>query len=102
MKQWMLVEMAAESIRRNTMRTLLTMLGIVIGVAAVIVMVAVGNGARRQIEASINGLGTNVIMLMPTAITRGGASQGADAYSRLTVGDAAQIRREATLVSAVL
>ena len=101
MKQWTLVEMAAESIRRNTMRTLLTVLGIVIGVAAVIVMVAVGNGARRQIEASINGLGTNVIMLMPTAITRGGASQGADAYSRLTVGDAARIRREATLVSAV-
>ena len=100
-KQWMLVEMAAESIRRNTMRTLLTILGIVIGVAAVIVMVAVGNGARRQIEASINGLGTNVIMVMPTAITRGGASQGADAYSRLTVGDAEKIRREATLVSAV-
>ena len=101
MKQRTLVAMAADSIRRNTMRTLLTMLGIVIGVAAVIVMVAVGNGARRQIEASINGLGTNVIMVMPTAITKGPVSQGADAYSKLTVGDAAKIRREATLVSAV-
>ena len=67
MKRWTLLAMAAESIRRNAMRTLLTMLGIVIGVAAVIVMVAVGNGARQQIEASINGLGTNVIMVMPTS-----------------------------------
>ena len=96
-----LLRVAVESIRANTMRTLLTMLGIVIGVAAVIVMVAIGNGARRQIEASIDRLGTNVIMIMPTPSTRGGSSQGADGFSRLTVDDAEKIAREATLVSAV-
>ena len=96
-----LLAMAMQSIQANRMRTLLTMLGIVIGVAAVIVMVALGNGARRRIESSINGLGTNVILIMPVPISKSGAGQGADAFSKLTVEDADRVRREATLVSAV-
>ena len=101
MKQSTLLKVAAESIARNKMRSLLTMLGIVIGVAAVIVMVAIGNGASLQIESAINGMGTNVIMIMPTSTTHAGASAGAATYNKLTVADAMKIKREATLVSAV-
>jgi len=96
-----LLNVAAESIARNKMRSLLTMLGIVIGVAAVIVMVAIGNGAKLQITAAINGMGTNVIMIMPTSTTHAGASSGAATYSKLTVADAMKIKREATLVAAI-
>ena len=92
---------AVQSIRVNRMRTLLTMLGIVIGVGAVIMMVALGNGARRQIEASINRLGTNVIMIIPGSGKRGGSNQGLGSLNSLTVHDAEKIKREATLVSAV-
>jgi putative ABC transport system permease protein len=101
MKQSTLLKVAAESIGRNKMRSLLTMLGIVIGVAAVIVMVAIGNGARLQIESSIKKMGTNVIMIMPTSTTKAGASLGAATYNKLTVADAMKIKQEATLVSAV-
>jgi putative ABC transport system permease protein len=101
MKQSTLFRVAGQSIRKNKMRTLLTMLGIVIGVAAVIVMVALGNGARLKIESSMNRLGTNFIMIMPKPSTRGGSSQGAGGFSELTVADADKIKREATLVPAV-
>lgn len=101
MKQSILLKVAWQSIRKNKMRTILTMLGIVIGVSAVIVMVAIGNGARQQIESRINSLGTNVILVMPTASNKGGASQGAGSYNKLSVEDADRIKREATLVSAV-
>ncbi len=101
MKQSTLLKVAAESVSRNKMRSLLTMLGIVIGVAAVIVMVAIGNGASRQIESSIKKMGTNVIMIMPTSTTHAGANLGAATYNKLTVADAMKIKREATLVAAI-
>ena len=101
MERSTLLKVAAESIARNKMRSLLTMLGIVIGVAAVIVMVAIGNGAKLQITAAINGMGTNVIMIMPTSTTHAGANSGATTYSKLTVADALKIKREATLVAAI-
>jgi len=65
MKQQTLLKLASQSILKNKMRTLLTMLGIVIGVGAVIVMVAIGNGAQARIQDQIKSLGTNVIMIMP-------------------------------------
>ena len=77
MKQQTLLKLAWQSILKNKMRTLLTMLGIVIGVGAVIVMVAVGHGAQAQIEAQISSLGTNLIIVMPGATQQGGVSQGA-------------------------
>ncbi len=101
MQRSTLVKEATESIARNKMRSLLTMLGIVIGVAAVIVMVAIGNGASQQIASSIKKMGTNVIMIMPTSTTHAGASLGAATYNKLTVADAMKIKREATLVAAV-
>jgi putative ABC transport system permease protein len=80
---------------------MLTMLGIVIGVGAVIVMVAVGNGAQKQIEAQIKNLGTNLIVVTPGSTAAGGASQGAQTFNRLTVADADKIKSDATMLSAV-
>src|SRR5690606_34946680 len=83
------------------MRTLLTMLGIIIGVGAVIVMVAVGMGARSQIRAQINNLGTNMLVISPGFSNTGGVNQGAGSFNRLTLADAEKIQREAVLVNAV-
>ena len=101
MKTKALLLMATGSILKNKMRTMITMLGIVIGVGAVIVMVAVGNGAQKQIEAQIKNLGTNLIVVTPGSTAAGGASQGAQTFNRLTVADADKIKSDATLLSAV-
>jgi putative ABC transport system permease protein len=101
MKKQTLVRIAGQSILKNKMRTLLTMLGIVIGVGAVIVMVAVGNGAQSTIEKQIGNLGTNLIMVTPGATQQGGVSQGAQTFNRLTVDDAEKLQREATLVNGI-
>ncbi|MFL5583023.1 MAG: ABC transporter permease [Gemmatimonadaceae bacterium] len=101
MKQTTLLKVASQSILKNKMRTLLTMLGIVIGIGSVIVMVAVGSGAQRQIEAQINSLGTNMIVVTPGAAQVGGASGGAGTMNRLTVEDADKLKREATTLAGV-
>ncbi|HKO16631.1 MAG TPA: ABC transporter permease [Gemmatimonadaceae bacterium] len=101
MTQKTLLKLASQSILKNKMRTLLTMLGIVIGVAAVIVMVAVGHGAQARIQDSISSLGTNLIMITPGATQQGGVSQGAGTFNRLTVDDAEKVKREATTLAAV-
>ena len=101
MKTTTLLTVASQSILKNKMRTLLTMLGIVIGVAAVIVMVAVGHGAQSQIEKQIKSLGTNLLIVMPGATQQGGVSQGAGTFNRLTVEDAEKLKREGTTLSAV-
>ena len=101
MKIRVLVTLALESILKNKMRAMLTMLGIVIGVAAVIVMVAVGYGARSRIHEQINRLGTNMIVITPGASVAGGVSQGAQAFANLTTADAEKIRAEAETVTAV-
>ena len=101
MKTTTLLTVASQSILKNKMRTLLTMLGIVIGVGAVIVMVAVGNGAQTQIEKQIKSLGTNLLIVMPGATQQGGVSQGAGTFNRLTVEDAEKLKREGTTLSAV-
>jgi putative ABC transport system permease protein len=101
MKTRTLLTVASQSILKNKMRTLLTMLGIVIGVGAVIVMVAVGNGAQSQIEKQIKSLGTNLLIVMPGATQQGGVSQGAGTFNRLTVEDAEKLKREGTTLSAV-
>ena len=101
MKQSTLLKVASQSILKNKLRTLLTMLGIVIGVGAVIVMVAVGNGAQKMIESQISSLGTNLIIVMPGAGNIGGANQGAGTFNRLTVDDAQKLKREATMLAGV-
>src|SRR5208283_3184096 len=71
---------------RNKVRSLLTMLGIVIGVAAVIVTVAIGSGARTSVTNSINSLGSNLIVVQPGSVTQSGARTGCGASS-LTPAD---------------
>ena len=101
MKTKVLIKLAIQSIRKNKMRAALTMLGIIIGVAAVIVMVAVGFGARTRIQAQIKNLGTNMIVITPGAAQAAGVSQGAQAFPNLTVDDVEKIRRDAQVVTAV-
>jgi putative ABC transport system permease protein len=101
MKAKTLIKVAGQSILKNKMRTLLTMLGIIIGVGAVIVMVAIGSGAQAQIERQVQNLGTNMIVISPGAATQGGISQGAQSAARLTHADAEAIRTQAMLVSGV-
>src|ERR1700712_676100 len=101
MKQKTLLTLAWRSIIKNKMRTLLTMLGIVIGVGAVIVMVAIGNGAQGQIKAQIGSLGTNLIIVMPGASAQGGVNQGAGSFNKLTVADADLLKKNGTLFAAV-
>ena len=101
MKLNKLVRIAGRSILKTKMRSLLTMLGIIIGVGAVIVMVAIGQGAQSRIEEQIQNLGTNMLVITPGASSQGGVSRGAGSFNRLTVEDAEKIRRESLLVSAV-
>ncbi len=101
MKQKTLLKLAWSSILKNKMRTLLTMLGIVIGVGAVIVMVAVGQGATSQIESQINSLGTNLILVTPGSSQQGGVSQGAQTFNRITVEDAQKLKAESSTLAGV-
>ena len=92
---------AGEALRRNKMRSALTMLGVLIGVAALIAMVAVGRGANEAVKKQIESLGTNLLVVLPGATTAGGVRAGFGSASTLTVGDAQAIHREAPSVSLV-
>jgi len=98
---WMVVTAAAEAIWRNKMRSALTMLGVFIGVAALIVMVSVGQGANEAVRKEIARLGTNLVVILPGAATTGGARGGFGSASTLTVADVRSIRLEAPAVGAV-
>ncbi|MET0150987.1 MAG: ABC transporter permease [Candidatus Binatia bacterium] len=91
---------AFRALRRNKMRSILTMLGIIIGVAAVIAMVSVGQGANLAVQKQIESLGTNLLMVMPGSTTAGGVRSGWGGVSTLTLQDAAAIKRECPSVSA--
>jgi macrolide transport system ATP-binding/permease protein len=90
----MIVAAAAQAIGRNKMRSVLTMLGVFIGVAALIVMVAVGTGASDAVKKQIESLGTNMVVVVPGAVTTGGFTAGAGSASTLTVADARAIRHD--------
>ncbi|MGD1037403.1 MAG: ABC transporter permease [Roseiarcus sp.] len=97
----MILAAAAQAIGRNVMRSALTMLGVFIGVAALIVMVAVGQGADEAVRKQIESLGTNVVVILPGAIVTGGVRAGFGSASTLTVEDARAIRREGPAVAQV-
>ena len=78
---------ALVALRRNATRSMLTMLGIVIGIAAVITMMEIGDGAARQIASSISNMGSNVVTVFPVAIARAGVSAGAGTGITLTCAD---------------
>ena len=97
----MVMAAALQAINRNKMRSSLTMLGVFIGVAALIAMVAVGQGANEAVLKQIESLGTNLLVVQPGARTTGGFRGGSGSASSLTVGDARAIRREASAVDSV-
>src|SRR5512140_1396710 len=87
------VSMAFESLAHNKVRAFLTMLGIIIGVAAVITMTAIGQGAQKAVNDQIATLGTNLLTVFPGASFGGGISLGAGTSNRLTENDANALRR---------
>ncbi len=97
----MIVAAAMQAIWRNMMRSALTMLGVFIGVAALIAMVAVGQGANDAVRKQIERLGTNLVVVLPGARTAGGMRAGSGSASTLTTSDAQAIRRESTAVGEV-
>jgi putative ABC transport system permease protein len=94
-------KVAFRALRRNKLRSLLTALGLIIGVAAVIAMVSIGNGAKSQIEGQISSLGQNVITIFPGTFTSGGMRSGWGGASSLTIEDAEAIAREVPGAAAV-
>src|SRR6185437_1855361 len=84
MSIFMIFRIALKALNRNKMRTALTMLGMIIGVAAVITMVALGTGAQSSIEAQIATAGTNMIIVQAGNFTQGGVRQGQGNASTLT------------------
>ncbi len=97
----LILRISLRALLRNKLRTFLTLLGIIIGVATVISMLAIGAGARRSIEAGIQGLGTNVLLVMPGSVNQGGVRTGAFGHTNLTVADADAIARNCPSVAAV-
>ena len=85
---------ALDALRLHKLRSALTMLGIIIGVAAVIAMVAVGGGAREQVIAQIRSLGSNLLVVTPGNVTAGGVRMGSGAASTLTDDDSVAIMNE--------
>ena len=89
------------ALQRNALRSSLTALGIIIGVAAVIAMVSIGHGAKAMVEAQIASIGQNILLIYPGSISQGGARSGAFGAGTLTAEDAAAILREIPTVAAV-
>ena len=88
----MTLRIAFKALGRNKLRTVLTMLGMIIGVAAVIAMVALGSGAQAQIEDAVKAQGTNLITISPGSMATAGVRGGAGTSTKLTEADAAAIR----------
>lgn len=88
------VRSAWRALAANTLRSILTMLGIIIGVAAVITMIAVGNGATARVQAQMKGLGSNIMLVLPGGVSQAGVRLGAQTRQRLTEEDAQAIAIE--------
>jgi putative ABC transport system permease protein len=95
------LRIAVRALKRNTLRSLLTMLGIIIGVAAVIAMVSIGNGAKARVEAAIASMGQNVLMIMSGNMSRGGFRFGFGSPGSLKAEDYEAIRKEVDGVTGI-
>lgn len=91
---WLTVVTALRILRRNRLRAGLTMLGIIIGVGAVIAMVSIGEGAKLAVQKQIASIGTNVIMIWPSAMTIGGVRGAQGGAVTLTVADALELKKK--------
>lgn len=96
-----LFKIALKAIILNKMRTLLTMLGIIIGVAAVIAMLAIGEGSKQSIKTQISSMGANMITIRPGADMRGGVRRGGSEMESLTLSDYNAIKEQATLITSI-
>ncbi len=97
-----LVLSAARALRSNPLRSALTALGVIIGVASVVTMVALGRGAQASVQASISSLGSNLLIIVPGAVRGGGGVRGqTGGFDSLTLGDADAIAREIDGIVAV-
>jgi len=95
------VKLSLRALRVNKMRSALTMLGIIIGVGAVIAMLAVGTGASEKISGQISSMGSNLIMVLPGSTTSGGLRMGAGTQPTLNMADAEAIQKECSAVLVV-
>ena len=95
---WVTVVMAVRAVRRNALRSLLTMLGVVIGVGAVIAMVTIGNGATAKVQAEVGALGNNMLVILPGARRHGPVRSAATPFED---DDVDTIRREVSGLDAL-
>lgn len=98
---WESVAIALEGLRANKMRSILTMLGIIIGVGAVIAMVSLGMGVQERVRSSIAGLGSNLLIVLPGGTTASGARLAYGTGSRLTYDDALAIQKYVDNINAI-
>ena len=96
---FMTLRIALRALMRNKLRAFLTMLGIIIGVGAVIAMVAIGEGAKATIRSQIASLGTNVLIILPGTSVQGGVRTGSGGVNTLVDGDAKAMMRELPAVA---
>jgi putative ABC transport system permease protein len=101
MRFFEILRIAFDALLRNKMRSLLTMLGIIIGVGAVIAMVAIGQGAQVSVEAQISSLGSNVLMVFPGTSSKGGVMGGAGTATTLTEEDQQAVKEQCPAVAYV-
>src|SRR5438552_3450378 len=97
----MIPRLALKALRQNVLRTGLTMLGIIIGVGAVICVVAIGEGAQASVERAITNIGANMIWIEAGGVNRGGVRTGSYGTKTLTLGDFDAIREHVSLVASV-
>ena len=100
-KIFVVLRVAMRALRRNKLRTILTMLGMIIGVGAVIATVSLGDGAKSQVEAQIASMGQNVVLIFSGSFTHGGVKSGWNGAGTLSVDDAVAIEREVPDVTIV-
>ena len=96
-----LLKVALNALKRNKMRSFLTMLGIIIGVASVITMLAIGQGSKKSIQDQISSMGSNMLFVMPSSMRMGGVQQGSSSSQQLTMNDVTAIKTECDAVIAV-
>ena len=96
-----LFKIALRAIAANKMRSFLTALGIIIGVASVITMLAIGQGSKKSIQANIAEMGSNMIMISPGADMRGGVRQDPSAMQTLKMADYTAIKEECNYIKAI-
>lgn len=95
------IKIALNALKRNKFRSFLTMLGIIIGVASVIAMLAIGQGSKKSIRDQMSSMGTNLIFAMPGSERRGGVQLSREAMQSMKLGDVDAVREECTAISAV-